>query len=759
MADTPELYSVNQFPGDGVQNQFELTFADGYLRQEDVLARVYADAELSSYTEPTITFVGTYQVQLSPTPAAGTIVRIYRQTQITEPLVDFSDGSIINEANLDTNARQAVMLAQETRDAFGLSAEIDGIPALINDLEEALDDLEDAFDSPAFTGSPVATGFRPITLNPALGQVTIKGDAASWATGYSFVGSGGAYLGSFGGYGAGNGVNWLYMGYNFEGDNSLRVYPSGLITWGVNPLTPSVATRTELKAFTAYAGRVANLTEAGREGSFICRAGSAPVSDTLEGIYVVSDTASYYWERVWDKINGYPEWFGAITENASFASTNVTALNAAHVLVPVLNLRAGRYYVNATVEFATANHKVLGVGYSAFNDGDPAVSAIINTTANTTTVRIGPASQPGPNPVYFPQGIHVEDIFVGRSVAPNIASDCVGVLAQFLLSATIRNIKSHNSMVGYRLAGLVGTIVDRTYTTRDVAGAGGGTDYWTGYDIYGFYNIGTVGGNASLFIEKANAACNYGPLQTAPGCRAYYLRGSNQDMFISDVESNTCATGMFVEGGAGPGADLYINHPIMDACYLYGIIITNALASDAINFTDPYIAMQGGNAAFDVANSSAAISVNGGQILMGPASARAIQLETTTKNVTIKNTLVQANAASNVVTLGDVQSCVLEPIIVNNSGSDSGFNAIVAFGAVVACRFAPTVAGNNKFIAGIQIVGTADVRTTYDVGGINSANITVGYANKLVRNGSTALSSATMVPTYVGTNLVTGATG
>jgi len=44
---------------------------------------------------------------------------------------------------------------------------------------------------------------------------------------------------------------------------------------------------------------VAFLKELGREGSFVLKAGAPPVSDTQEGVYVVSNAAGYYWERVY----------------------------------------------------------------------------------------------------------------------------------------------------------------------------------------------------------------------------------------------------------------------------------------------------------------------------------------------------------------------------------------------------------------------------------------------------------------------------
>ncbi|MGI8390212.1 hypothetical protein [Brucella anthropi] len=60
----------------------------------------------------------------------------------------------------------------------------------------------------------------------------------------------------------------------------------------------SVPTRTILKALPVIFPSV-YLYEAGREGTFILKTGSAPIVDAQEGIYVISNEAGYFWERVY----------------------------------------------------------------------------------------------------------------------------------------------------------------------------------------------------------------------------------------------------------------------------------------------------------------------------------------------------------------------------------------------------------------------------------------------------------------------------
>lgn len=77
----------------------------------------------------------------------------------------------------------------------------------------------------------------------------------------------------------------------------------------------TVEARSDLKALPVFF-KSARLTEAGREGTFLLKAGSPPVSDPREGIYVVSNTSGYYWSRI---INEAARvfWFGAVANGAT----------------------------------------------------------------------------------------------------------------------------------------------------------------------------------------------------------------------------------------------------------------------------------------------------------------------------------------------------------------------------------------------------------------------------------------------------------
>ncbi len=147
--------------------------------------------------------------------------------------------------------------------------------------------------------------------------------------------------------------------------------------------------------------RVVFLTDEGREGQFICKVGVAP-SDPLEGIYVSSNTAGFYWERVWDGINGYPEWFGATpnSNSGSIPAANLAAMQACLTLCPVTNFAAKDYWISDTfkinVQYRTVRGAVIPDGY---NTGTGTRVLCTDTTKNV--IQIGPDSAPVSTSLYY----------------------------------------------------------------------------------------------------------------------------------------------------------------------------------------------------------------------------------------------------------------------------------------------------------------------------------------------------------------------
>lgn len=112
---TLQLLSRTIYTTDGVTTTWDFSFSDGYINANHVKAKTVDTDGIED--ELSFTLVGPYQISIFPALSPGRVLHIYRDTPKTAPLVSFSDGSSLSEVALDTNARQAIMVAAEAADA------------------------------------------------------------------------------------------------------------------------------------------------------------------------------------------------------------------------------------------------------------------------------------------------------------------------------------------------------------------------------------------------------------------------------------------------------------------------------------------------------------------------------------------------------------------------------------------------------------------------------------------------------------------
>lgn len=99
--------SFIEYTGDGSTTAFSITF--NYLATTDVKAFLNGT--------PTTTFsVNGQTLTFNSAPASQTAILIERDTPKTSRLVDFSDGAILSEADLDKNSNQLFFISQEAVD-------------------------------------------------------------------------------------------------------------------------------------------------------------------------------------------------------------------------------------------------------------------------------------------------------------------------------------------------------------------------------------------------------------------------------------------------------------------------------------------------------------------------------------------------------------------------------------------------------------------------------------------------------------------
>jgi Phage T7 tail fibre protein len=108
-------YSYVSYTGNGVTTQYAIPF--GYIRKEHITVVVNGSLTTSW------SWVNGSTVQMNSAPASGASVVVARQTPITAPLVDFTDGSTLVAADLDTANLQQLYISQEAADAAALGIE------------------------------------------------------------------------------------------------------------------------------------------------------------------------------------------------------------------------------------------------------------------------------------------------------------------------------------------------------------------------------------------------------------------------------------------------------------------------------------------------------------------------------------------------------------------------------------------------------------------------------------------------------------
>ncbi len=109
--------SFVQYTANGSTDTFNIPFA--YISKSHIQVRV------NGVLDSTITFPTASTVKTSTMPPNGAIVEVKRVTPNTTRLVDFQDGSLLGEGDLDTSATQNFYVMQETTDALDNKLGID----------------------------------------------------------------------------------------------------------------------------------------------------------------------------------------------------------------------------------------------------------------------------------------------------------------------------------------------------------------------------------------------------------------------------------------------------------------------------------------------------------------------------------------------------------------------------------------------------------------------------------------------------------
>jgi hypothetical protein len=306
-------------------------------------------------------------------------------------------------------------------------------------------------------------------------------------------------------------------------------------------------------------------------GVFKLRQGAMP-TDVQEGIYIASNTATYYWERDWDGVTGYLEWFGAVANDTSKRAENNTAFAAAFLLCPVVQMLNTDYYVSAPVVPAERS-RLRGCGM----DWDGALGTgtrIITNQASGEIILIGSKTYDGVSSLNTaPRSFYMSDFLITRTGAMVGGDDnAVGVWLGFSLDVQVERVRVGGANThGFANRGVVFGKLKDCRAKRDVA-CSSGTDRWNGFLVDGSYlitgaaTLTTINGNASLYIEDCQAEWNLA--DTTSISFGMYFTSKGTDTFVDRFEVTNGQYGM---GWDGTGGTTLVNS--MNDCRVRGATI------------------------------------------------------------------------------------------------------------------------------------------------------------------------------------------
>lgn len=303
--------------------------------------------------------------------------------------------------------------------------------------------------------------------------------------------------------------------------------------------------------------------------------------------------------------------------------------------------------------------------------------------------------------------------------------------------------------------GTVACFAKECYSIRDIAGTGVGADSWWGYYIDGHANIGTAGGNASLYLNYCGAACNFPALQTS-GSVGFYANESFTDCFLESPETVNCNIGIAVIGNssttlAASNTDMQIKSPIIDQYHSIGIFVQNVNRSGSVSIENGYCGgASDSTQAVLVQSCPGSVRILGGQyVLLIAVNSDGIAAENS-NGIYIDGTQI-LECSKNAVSFSNTSNCYISPLVKNYQNNlDS---AVQFLGNCDRNYVKPIYYGGGSVASqfGMQILGTTNDYNEFNCTGIDPTTLSGGSANKLVINGVQIT-----VTGLTGNNLVSG---
>lgn len=440
---------------------------------------------------------------------------------------------------------------------------------------------------------------------------------------------------------------------------------------------------------------------------------------------------------------GYPEWWGAVTNNGSDC---LSSINASIVACRVTQLQCADYSVSSTVLMQTPNRTLQGMGNDYISVTGSATRIIV-LSGSLNTLQIGPNTAPGGGlSAYLPEQA-ISNLQLTRSVVPVNGSACSGLIVQFSLYTNIDRVKSVEHVYGFHYTGTVQCHTRQSQSFRSTAGTGIGTDQWFGFYIDGISNVITgVSGNASLYIDE----CNASPAGSAPfsQCYGYYMDGGFSDVFISRCEADGNTYNIAVIGNGlstqnyGDN-DLHLVECILDGFLTAGVYLNATSEYGSIDINGGYAAPSATGtptAGILYNGSNAQVVVKNFQIVCGPNAACTGITAISSRNIESQTQIIDCGTVC--VALSNVTNSRFLDRITNYAATATQALQCSNTNSRIYAQIGATGKSSGLSI-GYQLLSTTTTLSEFNCSCLDASAVSGGSANKLVYNATQITSAGT----------------
>jgi Tfp pilus assembly protein FimT len=368
-------FSVNTPVGDGSTVQFAVNFVNGLFSRESVT--VFVDGEIDGGGDPlprAFIWINDGLIELvGAAPGVGVQVTIRRIMDKTQPAVDYTDGSILVEANMDLSLDQLLNSIHEVLDGYGF----ENVQTDINMNGNSILNLATSVDASAAVsrGEAIALinaqasgltarrretrkiaaqdqtvfNLADVTYVPAINNIQVYVNGVAQVSSVDYLETDLNTITFLSGLAAGDAVDMYVNEATDSTFDPIARDDIATLNTQVDNRVIRVSSRTEMKAYAVPAGYQFSLEEGGRSGLFVVKVGT-PSADTLEGVYIVLDNGNYA-ERL-NKAVLTPETFGAVGDN--IANDTTAFQNAlAFAEQKVLGRRGATYLLTAQCDITS----------------------------------------------------------------------------------------------------------------------------------------------------------------------------------------------------------------------------------------------------------------------------------------------------------------------------------------------------------------------------------------------------------------------